>query len=162
MPHREAALAAVAIQGNNPLDCFASHAMTATISIGDFMRLLHIVSFVQCGFAGMTVLAQAGECPAAGREAKFELIASAPSCQEAARLFKLCAVGASFDGELALRVDRVCEKSFLSGLPGKEREAYEAAIDSCNAPYAKKRGSIYRSVAARCRVDVMLQFAKGH
>ncbi len=126
------------------------------------MRPLDALVFLLCGFLVLTGAAHAGDCPAAGRETKFELIANAPSCQEAARLFKLCAVGASLDGELALRVSEVCEKSFLTGLPGKEREAYEAAIDACNAPYAGKRGTMYRSVAAHCRVDVMARFAKGH
>jgi hypothetical protein len=68
-------------------------------------------------------------------------------------------MGASIDGRLALSVMKVCDKSSLARMPAKERAAYEAAIEGCNRPYALKPGTIYRSVAARCRVDVMAQYA---
>jgi len=78
------------------------------------------------------------------------------------RLFNRCAIGASLDGRLALSVMKVCEKTSLYRMSAKEREAYNAAIDACNAPYVMKRGTIYRSVAAHCRVDVMAEYAKRH
>jgi hypothetical protein len=112
-------------------------------------------------FVQMTSLTMARDCPVAGGETKLSLIASAQTCQEAARLFRLCAIGASLDGRLALSVENVCEKT-LFRLPEKEREAYRAAIDACNAANARKRGTIYRAVAAHCRVDAMDAFAKGH
>ena len=125
-------------------------------------RYLVLAAFPAYALIHMTSAAGAKDCPAAGEKTKFSLIESAQTCQEAARLFALCAVGASLDGRLALSVEKVCERSFLAQLPAKEREAYRAAIDACNAPYATKRGTIYRSVAAHCRVDIMAAFAKGH
>jgi hypothetical protein len=125
-------------------------------------RSLFLIPFGIYALAQMTSFAEANGCPVVGGETKLSLIESAPTCQEAARLFRLCAVGASLDGRLALLVEKVCERSSLAQLPGKEREAYQAAIDACNAPYARKRGTIYRSVAAHCRVDAMASFASGH
>lgn len=119
-----------------------------------------VIGFALCCLSSLAALA--GDCPVTGREEKLGLVANAPTCQEAARLFNLCTIGASFDAELALRVDEVCEKTSLAKLPENERQAYEAAIDACNAPYVKKRGTINRSVAAHCRVDAMADFAKRH
>jgi hypothetical protein len=124
-------------------------------------RYLFLIPFTFC-VTQMTSIAEAKDCPAAGGKAKLSLIESAETCQEAVRLFRLCAIGASLDGRLALQAGKVCEKRFLAQLQGKERDAYRAAIDACNAPYASKRGTIYRSVAAHCRVDAMAAFAKGH
>jgi hypothetical protein len=90
------------------------------------------------------------------------VIASAQTCQKTVRLFKRCAIGASLDGRLALSVMKVCERSSLARMPAKERAAYEAEIDGCNRPYVLKRGTIYRSVAAHCRVDVMAQYDRSH
>ena len=122
------------------------------------MRYLLGMLLAICSLAAMPALA--GDCPAGGRQEKLALIAKAPSCQEAARLFKLCAIGARLDGELAASANEVCEKTSFAKMTKKKREAYEAAISACNAPYAKKRGSINRSAAARCRVDVMEDYSK--
>ena len=119
-----------------------------------------VIGFALCCLSAVAALA--GDCPVTGREEKLGLVANAPTCQEAARLFNLCTIGASFDAELALQVHDVCEKTSLAKLPEKERQAYKAAIRACNAPYVKKRGTIYRSVAAHCRVDAMADFAKRH
>jgi hypothetical protein len=118
--------------------------------------------FAICYFIQIIAAADAMDCPIAGRQTRRSLIASAQTCEEAARLFRLCATGASLDGKLALSVGKVCEKSFLAKLPPKERDAYQAAIDACNAPYIHKRGTLYRSAAAHCRVGVMADFAKGY
>jgi hypothetical protein len=118
------------------------------------------ISLAICCFSAAPALA--GDCPAGEGDGKVALVAKASSCQEAVRLFKLCAIGASLDGRLAASVHEVCERTVIAKLPEKEREAYEAAIAACNAPYVRKRGTIYRSVAAHCRVDVMADFAKRH
>jgi len=120
-------------------------------------RSLGILSVI-CALAATPAFAR--DCPAAGGDERRAVIAKAPSCQEAARLFKLCAIGATLDGELAAAVEEVCEKP-LATLPEEKREAYEAAIEACNAPYARKRGSLYRSLAAWCRVDAMASYAEG-
>jgi hypothetical protein len=125
----------------------------------DHMRQLLVISFAifTCTQIGSSAGAQ--RCPVSNGNEKVALVARATSCQDAVRLFKRCAIGATLDGRLALSVTRVCEKTSLARMPAKERAAYEAAIDGCNAPYALKRGTIYRSVAAHCRVDVMAQYA---
>ncbi|MFZ1109819.1 MAG: hypothetical protein WAN43_15910 [Rhodomicrobium sp.] len=125
------------------------------------MRLPAILFFIASSLA-IALPAAARDCPAAGREEKLAFVAAAPSCQEAARRFRRCAIGARLDGDLALRVNDVCEKAWLSHLRGPKRAAYEAAIGACNAPYAARQGSMSRSAAAHCRVDVMAEYAKGH
>jgi hypothetical protein len=122
-----------------------------------FLNFFAIFAFIQ-----VTSVAEAKDCPVAGPEAKLSLIENARTCKEAARRFRLCAIGASLDGRLALSVNKVCERRSLARLPDKERDAYRAAIDACNAANAHKRGTIYRSVAAHCRVDAMEAFARGH
>jgi hypothetical protein len=126
------------------------------------MRQIYVIAFAICSYAQIEPSAGAEGCPVTDGNARVAAIARATSCQNAVRLFKRCAIGASLDGRLALSVMKVCEKSSLSRLPAKERAAYEAAIDGCNAPYALKRGTIYRSVAAHCRVDVMAQYDRRH
>jgi hypothetical protein len=136
------------------------HLRTVSFSGEIYMTRWFLVSLALCGFAAISAPAFAGPCPTAGREEKLKLLEQASSCQDAARLFKLCAIGAAFDGELALSVNGVCEKRSLAKLPGKERHDYEAAIDACNERYVAKRGSIYRSAAAHCRVEVMARVAR--
>src|SRR5215469_6133894 len=114
------------------------------------MKQLLVISIAIFSCAQFESSAAAERCPVTGGDARRAIIARAPSCQDAVRLFKRCAIGANLDGWLALSVMKVCEKSSLARMPAKERAAYEAAIDGCNRPYALKRGTIYRSVAAHC------------
>lgn len=122
--------------------------------------LLGLAVAVWC-FTALTVPASAGGCPVAGRDEKLALLAKVRSCNEAAALFKRCAIGASLDAMLTVPVEEVCERSRLVNLSPEERKAYEAAIHDCNAPYVRKRGTIYRSIAAHCRVEVMAKYATG-
>jgi hypothetical protein len=91
---------------------------------------------------------------------KLGVIAKAASCDEAVRLFKKCAVGASLDGRLALRAVENCEKRFLAGLPDPREREYRKDMEACNAPYASKQGTIYRAKSAHCRVGVALKYSK--
>jgi hypothetical protein len=108
------------------------------------------------------VPASAGDCPEQGPEGRQNAIAQAPSCMEAVRIFKLCAIGATLDGVLALRVQEKCEKRVLSTLPATRRKDYEAGIQACNAQYFRKKGSIYRSRTVFCHVDVIEKYAGRH
>lgn len=111
-------------------------------------------------FLAMTSTANASDCPAQIPQDKFKIISEAPSCREAARLFKLCAIGSSFDGSLALPVSENCERRSLAGLTPARRKTYEAAVDACNRQYARKQGAMFRSHAAFCRVSAMEKFSK--
>jgi hypothetical protein len=113
------------------------------------------------GFAAMTVPAGAGDCPGQGPEGREQAISAAPSCQEAAALFKRCAIGGLLDGSLALQVEEVCEKHGEAALPAAKREAFEAEIQGCNKQYAKKKGAMYRSLTAFCHVEAMERYAQG-
>jgi hypothetical protein len=128
----------------------------------NFMRPPLALVFALCGLAMAATPAPARNCPVSGGNERQKFISEAPSCEEAVRRFKLCAIGATLDGPLSARVGEVCEKAYLSKLPENERKAYAAAIYACNAPYVAKRATIYRSVSAHCRVDAMAQYAKGH
>jgi hypothetical protein len=100
------------------------------------------------------------ECPATNVDHRLGVISSAASCDEAVRLFKKCAIGASLDGRLALRAVENCEKRFLPNLPEVRQREYRKEIEVCNAPYVSKQGTIYRSKSAHCRVSVALKYSK--
>jgi hypothetical protein len=111
-------------------------------------------------FLAIATAANANECPVQGPQEKLKLVLQAPSCREAARLFKLCAIGSAFDGELALPVSENCERRVLAALKPNRRKAYEATVDACNSQYARMRGSMFRSHAAFCRVGAMEKFGR--
>jgi hypothetical protein len=126
------------------------------------MRQLFVIAFAICSCAQIESSAGAEGCPVTGGDPRRAIIARASSCQKAVRLFKRCTIGGILDGGLALSVMKVCEKTSLYRMSAKEREAYNAAIDACNAPYVMKHGTMYRSVSAHCRVDVMAEYARRH
>jgi hypothetical protein len=105
--------------------------------------------------------ARAGDCPEHGPEGRRRAIASAPSCQEAIRVFKLCAIGGALDGELAASVAENCEGNALASLPASLRANYDADIQTCNAQYPRMKGSIHRSHTAYCHVDAIERYAGG-
>ncbi len=107
-----------------------------------------------CSLAG----AQAGPC-AGGGDARVSAIAAAPSCGDAIRLYKSCAIGASLDGRLAAAVQEKCAARLLEKLTARQREAFERALSACNAKYAQRRGTLYRASSAACRVNVIAEFA---
>jgi hypothetical protein len=128
----------------------------------NLMRQLLAISLAIFSCIQIESSAGAERCPVSDGNKRVALVARATTCRDAVRLFKRCAIGASLDGRLALSVMKVCEKSSLARMPAKERAAYETAIDGCNRPYVLKPGTIYRSVAAHCRVDVMAQYDRRH
>jgi hypothetical protein len=128
----------------------------------DHMRQLFLIAIAICSCAQIESSAGARRCPVADGNERVALVARARSCQKAVWLFNRCTIGATLDGRLALSVMTVCEKTSLHQMSAKEREAYDAAIYACNAPYVMKRGTIYRSVAAHCRVDVIAEYARQH
>jgi hypothetical protein len=126
------------------------------------MRQLLVIAFAICSCAQIESSAGARRCPLSDGNERVLLVARAPACKKPVGLFNRCTIGASLDGRLALSVMKVCEKTSLYRMSAKEREAYNAAIDACNRPYVLKRGTIYRSVAAHCRVDVIAEYARRH
>lgn len=115
-----------------------------------------------CLLALVPFRASGADCPVQGTEQKLKTIASAAGCKEAVDLFKLCAIGSSSDARLAVPVLAICEKHFLSKLTAERRKAYAAAIEKCNAQYAKRQGTMYRSMAASCRVNMTYKYSKSH
>jgi hypothetical protein len=119
------------------------------------MRMIATLCFI-----AMASAANASDCPVQGPQDKLKIVREAPSCREAARLFKLCAIGSAFDGELALPVSNNCERRVLAGLSPVRRKAYETTVNACNRQYAQMRGSMFRSRAAFCRVGAMEKFGR--
>jgi hypothetical protein len=104
------------------------------------------------------VAAQAADCPFAGPDVDDGLTA-APTCKAAARLLSDCALGASGDVARGGIVREKCERDFLPGLGPKEARAYRAGLARCARKYAKQEGSMYRSMAAFCAVELAERYS---
>lgn len=125
------------------------------------MRVFLALCFaVMCRATVMASAANAGQCPAQDPRDKLKIVAEAPSCREAARLFKLCALGSAFDGALSAPVSEACERDALVNLSPPRRKAYEAALKACNDRYARKPGPLFLSHAAFCRVGAMEKYGR--
>ena len=53
-----------------------------------------------------------------------------------------------------------CESGFVARLTPKQRASYQRQIRQCERKYARETGTMYRSFAASCRVNVALRFAR--
>ena len=93
----------------------------------------------------------AAECPPAEAEA---VIRRAASCAAAVSAYESCIVGSSFDVPLAAIAIDICESAFKSKLAAPQRKSYERRMDQCERKYERQSGSMYRSYAATCRVEV--------
>lgn len=113
-----------------------------------------------CLLALATTASVAG-CPVRSAKATLQIVEQAPRCEDAARLFRRCAIGTIFDGRLEALVKMNCEGRFLHRLKPWRRKAYETELDACDAYSAAGRGAPLLSRTAFCRVSVMEKYAKG-
>ncbi|MCX7310238.1 MAG: hypothetical protein NTV56_00560 [Alphaproteobacteria bacterium] len=75
-------------------------------------------------------------------------------------LFGLCSYGASGDVPLGEIVTKKCEGDFLAKLSQAQRKTYHRAIKRCDDVYKNEDGSMYRAMAAGCRVDLAQSYAR--
>jgi hypothetical protein len=80
--------------------------------------------------------------------------------RKAREWFGICSYGASGDVPLGQIVTEKCEGDFLAKLTKAQRRTYEQKIKTCDDEYKNEDGSMYRAMAAGCRVDVAQSYAR--
>lgn len=98
--------------------------------------------------------------PEAGGDPEKILAAinEASDCTSAADLARSCASGTSVDVGLTSAAIQRCEKDFAR-ITRAERAMYTQLSHRCEKKYAKERGTMYRSAASFCRLDVAATFS---
>jgi uncharacterized protein len=86
-------------------------------------------------------------------------LSQAKSCSVAAAKMRECAWGSSADTQLAPIVIKKCESTFFSRLSRAAQKRYADEMQLCAYEYAGQEGTMYRSAAALCQVDVAARFA---
>ncbi|HXW15375.1 MAG TPA: lysozyme inhibitor LprI family protein [Terriglobia bacterium] len=124
------------------------------------MRRLGCIAFIlMC--ANILACAQ-DACQFGGDEAadaSAKALEQAKTCNAAATKMHNCAWGSSLDGYLATIVVSKCEKTFLEKLSPAGKKRYHDEMQLCGYEYARQEGTMYRSAAALCAVDVAARFA---
>jgi hypothetical protein len=103
--------------------------------------------------------ALAEDCPVSGFENIEKLLTGAPTCDRAMALMIACSFGSSGDVGLGQIVTKKCEGSFLNKLSKSARRSYDRKVGACWHKYAKKSGTMYRSMAAFCVAEVAQAYA---
>ena len=101
----------------------------------------------------------AEKCPVSGYEQIEKLLTEAPSCDRAMALMAACSLGGSGDVGTGQIVTKKCEGIFLNKLSEPERRSYHRKVGACRDKYARKSGTIYRSMAAFCVAEVAQAYA---
>jgi uncharacterized protein YecT (DUF1311 family) len=83
----------------------------------------------------------------------------APTCGKAAELLRKWMWGSSADVGFASIVIQKCEKTLLPRLAATGKARYKWELEMCAYEYAGQDGTLYRSEAAMCAVDVVTRFA---
>jgi hypothetical protein len=110
----------------------------------------------------LTTPGAAQDCPIKdlNYEARETLLRNEPSCDKAREWFGICSYGASGDVPLGQIVIEKCEGSFLAKLSKVQQRGYDREIKACDDDYKNKDGSMYRAMAAGCRVDIAQSYAR--
>jgi len=81
-------------------------------------------------------------------------IKATKSCQEAAEIAEVCALGASGDLEIAPVAERKCGLDFWKKLSAQEKNVYGKLQFKCNEKFSKMQGTMYLSAGAFCKLNV--------
>ena len=83
-------------------------------------------------------------------------VQKAGSCYEAATVAESCAMGSSMDVGITQPAIEKCSKDFMAKLSKNKIDlsAYNRLLKRCGDKYAKMEGTMYRSAAAFCVLDI--------
>jgi len=84
-------------------------------------------------------------------------IEGAGSCYTAAGIAESCAFGSSLDVQFVSSASTICERGFGS-MTAADKRAYETLLGECSAKYENESGTLYRSMAAFCTLEVTRLF----
>ncbi len=107
-----------------------------------------------------TCSAFASECPVQGFDAdKIQTaIESANSCYSASDIAQSCAFGSAIDVQFAGAAVTICEKEIKS-ITSAEKAVLDGLKSKCESKYENESGTMYRSAAAYCILNVSEGFA---
>ena len=94
-------------------------------------------------------------CPVDGFDADkiLEAIEGGANCYTAAGIAESCAFGSSLDVQFVASATDVCSAGF-SAMPAGIRQTYDALMSRCWEKYENQEGTLYRSAAAYCTLEV--------
>jgi hypothetical protein len=84
----------------------------------------------------------------------------ASGCDASMKVFEACQMGSTGDVQLGDIVEKKCEAVFLSGLKPSQKRIYEDQLGRCDAKFADKEGTMWRSATATCRAGVSQRYAR--
>jgi hypothetical protein len=107
--------------------------------------------------------ALAEDCPVKSpdTDAIIAALNAAPDCDTSMKLFEACQFGSTADIQFGDVVEKKCEAQFLSKLKPAQKHSYQDQLGRCDAKFAAKQGTMWRSAAAMCRASVSQRFAQG-
>jgi len=88
----------------------------------------------------------------------LEAIEGGGNCYTASGIAESCAFGSSLDVQFVAAATDVCAAGF-DALPSGLRLIYDDLVERCGAKYASEMGTLYRSAAAFCQLEVTTLFA---
>ncbi len=86
-------------------------------------------------------------------------IGKSKTCDQAAKIAESCAFGDSKDLHIAAPADEFCRKT-IKDLKPEDKTMWEALSQKCSDKYDTHQGTMYRSFAAFCRLNVTKLFAE--
>ena len=107
--------------------------------------------------------AMAEDCPVTSMDmdAIVAALNAAPDCDASMKLFEACQFGSTADIQFGDVVEKKCEAQFLGKLKPARQRVYQDQLGRCDAKFAGKQGTMWRSAAAMCRASVSQRFAQG-
>lgn len=100
----------------------------------------------------------ASSCPVeGGADEILAAIEGAGSCFSAAGIAEACAFGSNIDRSFVDAATTVCSSGF-GEMSSADQERYAALLDRCVVTYQDFDGSLYRSLAAHCQLEVTRYF----
>jgi hypothetical protein len=86
-----------------------------------------------------------------------QAIEQSTSCFDATNIAERCAFGSTMDIQFVGRASEVCGKSF-DQMTAEDKAAYERLLGVCAQKYENEMGTMYRSMAAFCQLEVTKTF----
>ena len=103
----------------------------------------------------------ASDCPVTDFDEKYmtnviDAVEKATSCYEAADIAESCAMGSSMDVAITQPAIKICAADFSTelGKNANDLNAYNKLQDRCEQKYRNMQGTMYRSAAAFCTLDI--------
>lgn len=98
-------------------------------------------------------------CPVAGNADKIlAAIEGGGNCRTASGIAEACAYGSSLDVQFVAAATDVCSTGF-DAMPTAMRATYDSLVSRCGDKFASESGTLYRSMAAFCTLEVTHLFA---